>query len=153
RAFVETQKLINNLRIVIEYLQTQHITFNDMVNLLPAFAQQILNNKLSGHDNQPSGISLGEIAANLEGMHLIMNQLRPFLPTLLLKEFEHNENDILTLLQNYKLDDLYHPYSTLKDADKTLLEQETMQLSTLILQMNGLIAKQRNTLSNHSVSI
>lgn len=144
RAFVETKKLINNLSIVIRYMQhQQNISMNDMVDLLPAFIQQILNNKLPSKDSWYGEANLGEIAANLEGINLIMHQLHVYLPEPLFKAYEQNESDIFKLLQVYKLDDIYHPYSKLIDSDKKLLENKTLELSTLILQVNNII-KQRN---------
>lgn len=144
RAFVETKKLIHNLSIVIRYMQhQQNISMNDMADLLPVFIQQILNNKLPSKDSWYGEANLGEIAANLEGIHLIMHQLHTYLPESLFKAYEQNELDILSLLQVYKLDDIYLPYSKLIDSDKKLLESKTLELSTLILRVNNII-KQRN---------
>lgn len=142
RALVETQKLINNLRVVTEFMKKQEITCFHLMNILPVFTQQIINNKLSGHDSVHSESGLSEIAANLEGIQLIIDQTKSFLPQNLVTELTQSEDNIYRILEHYKMDDIHQPLSTLKPADKDLIYKETQYLSKLLIQLNTVIAKQ-----------
>ena len=145
RALVETQKLINNLRIIIEFMKKQEITCFHLMSILPTFTQQIINNKLSGHDSVYSESGLSEIAANLEGIQLIIDQTKIFLPKNLVTELAQSEATIYQILERYKLDDIHQPFSTLNASDKDLIRTETQHLSKLLMQLNTVLAKQLAT--------
>ncbi|WP_158076800.1 EfeM/EfeO family lipoprotein [Wohlfahrtiimonas populi] len=139
RSLVETQKLINNLRVVIEFMKKQEITCFHLMNILPVFTQQIINNKLSGHDSIYSESGLSEIAANLEGIQLIIDQTKGFLPKNLVAELTQSEDNIYKILAQYKKDDIHQPFSTLKTSDKEAIYEETQHLSELLIQLNTVI--------------
>lgn len=145
RSLVETQKLINNLRVVIEFMKKQEITCFHLMNILPVFTQQIINNKLSGHDSIYSESGLSEIAANLEGIQLIIDQTKGFLPQNLVTELSRSEDNIYKILAQYKQDDIHKPFSTLKTSDKESIYEATQQLSELLIQLNTVIVKQLST--------
>lgn len=145
RALVETQKLINNLRVIIEFMKKQEITCFHLMSILPTFTQQIINNKLSGHDSVYSESGLSEIAANLEGIQLIIDQTKVFLPKNLVTELAQSEATIYQILERYKLDDIHQPFSTLNASDKDLIRTETQHLSKLLMQLNTVLAKQLAT--------
>lgn len=142
RSLVETQKLINNLRVVIEFMKQQEITCFHMMSILPVHTQQIINNKLSGHDSVYSESGLSEIAANLEGIQLIIDQTKGFLPQNLVTELSKSEDTIYKILAEYKQDDIHKPFSTLKTSDKESIYEETQHLSELLIQLNTVIVKQ-----------
>ncbi len=142
RAFVETQKLLSNLRFVINMMQQQNITPQDMLAILPVFTHQILTHKLPGYDSSYSGSGLGEVAANLEGIRLIINQTQNFIPPSLIADINQTEDRIYAILDTYLFEDIYQPYANLKDSDKTLIHQEVQRLSELLIQVNEQISSQ-----------
>ncbi len=137
RAFVETQKLINNIRFLIKFMQQQEITYQNLMNILPAFTQQ-MKNKLSGQDSSYSESSLGEIAANMEGIQLIINQTQDLLPQNLLFELNAIEDTIYLILDRYKFEDIHLPFSDLKSKDKAELHTETQHLNEILMQLSPL---------------
>lgn len=142
RAFVETQKLINNLRFVITMIQQQTITPQNMIDFLPVYMHQIVEHKLSGYDSIYSESALGEIAANMEGIHLIIEQIHNFLPTHLVSALNQSEDNIEQILQRYKFEDIYLPYDQLTATDKALLAKEAQAFSELLTQLHTIITQQ-----------
>lgn len=142
RAFVETQKLINNLRFVITMIQQQTITPQNMIDFLPVYMHQIVEHKLSGYDSIYSESALGEIAANMEGIHLIIEQIHNFLPTHLVSALNQSEDKIEQILQRYKFEDIYLPYDQLTATDKALLAKEAQAFSELLTQLHTIITQQ-----------
>lgn len=147
RAFVETQKLMNNLRFVMAMVQQQTITPQNMVDLLPIFMYQITEHKLSGYDSVHSESALGEIIANMEGIHLIIEQVQDFLPPHLTSKLHDSEDQIEQILKRYKVEDVYLPYDQLTTADKAALYKEAQYFSELLMQLRTIITQQLNDAS------
>ena len=141
RSLVESKKLINNLEVMIHFLEHQEITFKHMIDLWPKFIRQILVHKLPGHDSLYSCSGLGEIAANMKGIHLIVHQTRSLFPEPLYQEFAQVENNIEAILYRYRSGDLHQPYSKLTNKDRELLKQAVIHLDHLLIQMNEILSK------------
>lgn len=150
RAFVENQKLLGRIKNLTHYTHHQNITPYELVAFVPVYLDHIMQNKIPGNENLYSGADLGEIFANIEGIHLVLNQLRDHLPPSFFAEFDKQEEGIWKLLEPYKQDDIYQPYHMLKNSDKQLLTTEVALLAQFLKNLNQLILESiQNKNINH----
>lgn len=145
QSFVETQKLLAKVRTLIEFMEIQEIPLTTLLEFPQKFIQQIINNKLPGSNNIYSGADLGEIAANIEGIHIIVNQLIHILPPQFVSDFTQQERKIENILDAYKSGDIYQAHEFLEIQDKILLLNEVEILEQLLSDMNDIIRKQLKT--------
>lgn len=148
RAFVETQKLLGNLHFVITMVQQQKVTPQNMIDLLPVFMHQIIEHKLANYDSTYSQSSLGEIAANMEGILLIIEQTSSFLPIDLVDALHQSENTIEQILERYRFEDLHLPYQQLTSTDQALLKKEAQNLSELLKDLHAIMTQKLKSLPN-----
>lgn len=153
RAFVETQKLLSQIKFLIAYTQAQRITLEELLGLLPVFTQQIILHKIPGNENIHSGSDLGNIFANIEGINLIVDQIKKNIPQSFIIPIELCENNITRILSDYKDGDYYQPHAYLKSSDKTLLFSEVTQLSMLLNRLSIAVTQQLEPQKQHSIGI
>lgn len=139
QALAENQKLLKNVSDLAKRVAIETILLPKLVQSAPDFAENILENKLSGHDNIYSGADLGEIIANLEGIDLVMTQLHRFIPDELSLRASTLNNNIRSRLQKYVTDTGFMPYSALTNDDKHALYGDASELAEQLSQLRSLL--------------
>lgn len=141
-ALLENQKLLKNVKDLAKRVAIETIFLPKLVQSAPDFAENILENKLSGQDNIYSGADLGEIVANLEGIDLVTAQLQNFIPQELLQKTLPLDIKIRSRLQKYMTDTGFMPYSDLTDEDKHALYGDVSELAEQLAQLRSLLKVQ-----------
>lgn len=138
-ALLENQKLLKNVKDLAKRIAIETIFLPKLVQSMPDFAENILENKLSGQDNTYSGADLGEIVANLEGIDLITAQLQDFIPQTLLQKTLPLDVKIRSRLQKYMTDTGFMPYSALTNEDKHALYGDVSELAEQLAKLRSLL--------------
>lgn len=141
-ALLENQKLLKNVKDLAKRVAIETIFLPKLVQSAPDFAENILENKLSGQDNIYSGADLGEIVANLEGIDLVTAQLQNFIPQELLQKTLPLDIKIRSRLQKYMTDTGFMPYSALTNEDKHALYGDVSELAEQLAQLRSLLKVQ-----------
>ncbi|GAA5099752.1 EfeM/EfeO family lipoprotein [Wohlfahrtiimonas larvae] len=142
KALLENQKLLKNVKDLAKRVAIETIFLPKLVQSAPDFAENILENKLSGHDNIYSGADLGEIVANLEGIDLVITQLQGFIPQELLQTTLPLDIKIRSRLQKYMIDTGFMPYSALTNEDKHELYGDVSALAEQLAKLRSILKVQ-----------
>lgn len=140
RAMEESTKLLRQLKDLHKRVKIETILIPKLVQAAPDFAENILENKLSGADNRYSGADLGEIVANLDGIKLIMQTLSNFLPKEYQMQVQTEASTIKKIITSYQINQQYQPYSVLSQEDKLKLYSDVSQLAETLAQLRGLLS-------------
>ncbi len=140
-------RLDADIQDLIEQVEVLVIEPQVMTNGAAALIEEAAQTKITGEEERYSLTDLVTFQANVDGARTVFDLVSPLLVTVdesLAQDIEAQFTEVQGLLDEYRVEGGFEPYSEVSEADRDTFKTSMAELSELLSQVTGSLGLQVN---------